>query len=65
MTTVRKIAIIGSTRYARDMALYASELRDMMYTVNLPSFDSPKRTELETAKNNREAITWADEVHVF
>jgi nucleoside 2-deoxyribosyltransferase len=61
----KKIAIVGSTRYEKDMLYYAASLHQNGSAVRMPNFDHREKTELETAANNRDNIIWADEVHLF
>ena len=60
-----KIAIIGSTQYARKMSQYAESIRNNATEVRLPMFDHDKPTELEIFTANRDNIEWADRVDIF
>ena len=66
-----KIFIISSVRDAS--LLYKQRLEDYVHSleaeghqVHLPHRDTEQdSTGLQICKDNREAITWADEVHIF
>lgn len=60
-----KIAIIGSTRYVRQINKTAEVLRELGLDVRVPKFDGELESELDIVSENREIIRWADVVVVF
>lgn len=61
-----KITIIGSTSYIEKMLNHKNDLEQDGNEVKLPAFDSYKdMNEYEVCKYNKEAIEWANIVHVI
>lgn len=61
-----KITIIGSTQYKDKFLAHKAEMEFMGHEVFIPAFDDhPELDDLGVCAFNRDAIGWADEVHVI
>lgn len=61
-----KVTIIGSTQYRSKIENHKNHLESEGHIVRIPAFDDhPDMNELQVCSYNREAILWADEIHVI
>jgi nucleoside 2-deoxyribosyltransferase len=61
-----KIAIIGSTAYAKRMQDHADALKAMGHSVRVPALDShPNLDSYGVCAYNRGMMMWADAVHII
>jgi len=61
-----KITIIGTHSYKDKMEQYKKIWEKSGHLVKMPAFDDhPNLDELGICEYNREAVEWADEVHLF
>lgn len=61
----KKIAIIGSTCYRKEIERYGEKLAETGVLIKIPTFDNNTLNEFEVCDSNRSMIKWADEVHLF